>query len=398
MKLHKLTFLSSIISLASFQATASDFVRQTDFDSPDDHTDIYVQGPEFGAEKSGSIGVNDILPVGSKGAKFELYAVDLETGTLIHEPLDSKLVGLKIPKAEITLSSQDLYNDGVIRTRADEPYYAKVEVSDLSEVETDPESAKKVYIERLFAEYTDDDRLPINGDSGFSLINTAAFDSASFEPANGYMKANGYIEGTFTTAMEEPSESEFFKQKGEELVRVYAQPSEDSPWEVVAEKKVQIWPVATAAVTAVLESGQNLPIQTLPITSLESDLDPAQFPTVSTIPTFTIELSDLYPTSSTYAVIYRIDGTSAARSDISQDILANEVSSLNFNTVTPQGGTITISPNNWDPNEMVKGYYIMEVRTVTPFNGGLPENLSPVGFKFQPTVTIKATGSLTTAE
>lgn len=395
-----LTLLSSgILASSSLYAnTTGDFIRQHDY-LHNTTKDIYINGPETGSEKTGTLGVNSVLPVGKGGAKFELFAVDLQTGQLIPEPLDSKLVGL-FADAKITIESGDPYEkDGVHRTRADMSFYYSVEGLNLSNDPADPEYLKSIYAERLYGEYTSEDRLPFNKERGYTVVNGKGWDSNSYQPAATYLYENKPITESRHkwTGIPNPSDTEDFKQRGEETIRAYAQPADGSNWEVIGEKKIQIWPVVSSAGYLDLANGNR---QALPE---EQDIyNSDEIPVFSSMPSFTYVLEDLYPTSNTYMVVHRVNESNSQLPAIEENLLneddRHDNTTILINTVTPQNKTFFVPESEWVESEIKPGRYRIQARTITPFNTEESEVILTFDYYYQPTTTINVNGKFTTSE
>lgn len=249
---------------------ADDFVIQTDLETGlTQH--IYVTGLDSVGEKSGT--VDSALPVGPAGSLFRLYGVGLAPDTKLYL-LDETVVGSFLPKATVTISSEDPYAV-VPRTRADRKFNASLTFESLLADPDAPEAARKVYVERLVVEYPEgDDRIPENRQERL----LEAF----------YVTKNGTMNARFNTSLACTSP---FKQRGEEYLRVYALPDQDIGWTLLDEKKIQIWPCADA--------------QLLGRTSASPEPFSLHGKKVSFMPAITMVVNDLYPTSKTYINLYK---------------------------------------------------------------------------------------------
>lgn len=359
--------LLSIASLVLCQSVnaANDYIVQTDLESGLTYY-IYIQGPDTIGEKTGV--VPSSVPIGSKGARFQLYGVGLEPDSQIFL-LSETVVGAFLPGASVAISSEDPYKV-VPRTRADEPFTASMSFSNLS-TSTDPEipeSAKVVYVERLAVEYPEgEDRVSVTGSNTERVLE--AF----------YVTQNGVLERPLTTSL---TSAEAHKQKGEELIRVYALPNQDLGWTIIDEQKIHIWPIADGEIKGVKSDGS--------VFELDGQI-------LNEIPNISMSVSDLYPTSKTFLRIYKGNKVDEAVEiqTISQ-IIADDYNPLSFNTTVPQSAAQFISSAQWEQYAEEDGLYTVEVVTITPFNGGNPERMAYATFTLKRKISVK--GALISAE
>ncbi|BDS04966.1 hypothetical protein NT6N_00060 [Oceaniferula spumae] len=363
MKPHVITSVLAVILCAHSTRAAEDFVIQTDLATGlTQH--IYVEGPDTIGEESGT--VDTALPVGPAGSHFALYGVGLAPDTKLYL-LDQTVVGSFLPKATVKVSTEDPYTV-VARTRSDRKFDVELTFEGLLTDENAPEAARRIYVERLVIEYPEGvDRIPENSQERV----VEAF----------YVTKNGALNAQFNTSLVSSSP---YKQRGEEYIRTYALPDADVGWTLLDEKKVQIWPVADAQLLA----------------NNASALEP--FPlngkTLGYMPSITMVVNDLYPTSKTYLNLYKgpkNDNPSDAQ-QISQNIIAQDYQPVAFNTITPQSATQTIDPDQWNSDDLTDGVYTVEILTVTPFNLGKPERLAHATFTLNRTIEVK--GSLNVSE
>lgn len=353
------------ITCLPFAQAAKDFIVQTDLKSGVTQH-IYVDGPDSVGEKNGRVPA--AMEVGESGARFQMYGVGLEPDNKLYL-LAETVVGAFMPQVQITTWSEDQYQ-AVTRTRADEIFNSKMLFANLSTDPTAPDSSRRVYVERLVAEYPEDDaRLPIDGSTNMRVVEAY------------YVKDNGELSAQLETSLQ----SEFaYKQKGEELIRVYALPDQNLGWTVIDEKKIQVWPIADGEIQGVLTGS------TTPIT-----LDGA---TLNEVPAIRMQVSDLYPTSQTYLQIYKgaKSDTAAGIQELPGKITANDYEPVAFNTTVPQSATQVISAEQWSEYAKDDGVYTVEIVTRTPFNGGKPERLAYATFELKR--SIKLTGDIYSAE
>jgi hypothetical protein len=131
----------------------------------------------------------------------------------------------------------------------------------------------------------------------------------------------------------------------------------------LASAEVVVWPVASAALIGI-ESGQRY----------------FGFPkTNNNI------ITNAYPTSTTYAQIYKGQESLGTVGIVIPD------STREFDTDTPQNATISsLELESLSEQLPDDGIYTVEVLTVTPFNGGAPERLAHVSFEVHRTITMNA--------
>jgi hypothetical protein len=106
------------------------------------------------------------------------------------------------------------------------------------------------------------------------------------------------------------------------------------------------------------------------------------------LPNLTINLTDLYPDSTTSVQIYK--GNQALGTEGAQI----EGSRISFNSIVPQNAQILV--RNWDSYAVDDGVYTVEVITLTPFDNRAPERLAWLTFSVDRTISMK--GSATTSE
>lgn len=353
------TLFNTLLATAALNMNAhaaADFIIQTDIETGlTQH--IYVHGPDSIGEKSGT--EHAAFGIGPSGSQFKLYGIGLEPDTNLYL-LDETIAGSFLPKAVVSITSDDPYNV-VPRMRADQSFRAKLTFSKLLNTPEAPESARRVYVERIAAEYPEgSDRAP--ADRTERVIE--AF----------YVDKNGELEGTFSTSLYSPIP---YKQKGEEFVRVYALPDSNLGWTLLDEKKVQVWPIADGEITGSAQTTDKFTLHDK---------------TFTYVPKLHMSVKDLYPTSKTYLNVYKgqkNDNPTNAQ-QISSQILANDYEPVAFNTIVPQSANQTIEPEIWQDFATEDGQYTVEILTETPFNQGNPQRIVYATFNLKRTIQINA--------
>lgn len=316
--------LTLLLGFAASTAQASDwvnFIRQTQVDSG-----VIWDMPVAPTGDSASR-----LSLEEGGALFQLWTIEQETTK--DYLLDQRLVGTYLPSAEITIETGDPYPH-VHRTRADQPFTVHIEVGGLLSGANLPEASQQVLLEHHLAAY--------NG--GTSIIDPRI--AVSGTPASqGLLRSNGVHSLNFQSSSLPASDPT--RAVGEEHFVVHALPDASIPQTQIATNFVQIWPVARGAITG-LSAGDV--VRGKP-------------------PTITLDLRDLYPSSTTYLQIYRGSaslGTTGQTVEGSVLVLDQSSSADRVLPITEWGALIEED-----------GTHTLELVTITPFG---TERLSYVEF------------------
>ncbi|MFK7910278.1 MAG: hypothetical protein AB8F34_06705 [Akkermansiaceae bacterium] len=344
----KLSLLTgSIITGASLASAAVDFIEQVDLETGLVYQ-VYVDGPEEPGSKNGT--QLSPMPVGNLGSTYALYAKGLDPDDTIYL-LDEKYVAAYTPEATITVSSEDPH--ATPRTRADEPFTVDVKVEGLLTPGVGvPEAALNVYFQQASLNYDQDlDRAPTDGTAQEVLTDDF------------FIVENTDIQRTGMTKL---TSDVFFKERGEEIFRAFALPDANLDWLQIASARIQVWPIADVAIEG-MSPGAKI---------------------TRSLPDLTINLTDLYPDSTTTVQIYK--GTQA----LGTTGTLVEGSRVAHNSIVPQDSQILV--RNWDRYAADDGTYTLEVITVTPFDNRAPERLAWLTFEVDR--TIKVNGSATTSE
>lgn len=259
--------------------------------------------------------------VGPLGSTFELWTTHSTTG--VATELDSKFVSAYTPSATISIVTGDT-NATEPRTRVDKGFTVNMTVSGLLAPGTDiPEAATKVEFDHTLANYPE-------GQHGFG--NTAA----RWTSQNSYdITQNGTTQLTYSVS--NLTGTDLTKVEGEEVFNISSYADGIFPAETLDEKKVVIWPMASAEIKGI-ETGQSYSI----------------------LPPITVELTDLYPDSTTFVRVYQGD----ASSDPANAVNVNSASVV-IDDATPQDRTMTLSA--LDSYMASAGTWTVEVLHTTPW-------------------------------
>lgn len=299
------------------------------------------------------------LPIGKSGAVFELYARGTAWDNNIYL-LDTKVVGAYSPKATINIVSEDDYARGdttgssfVKRTRADRPFNVNIEVQGLVDG-SNVLSLQSVYL-GVFGKNFDA--------KTYSSINQPQYLIEEFNLKNG-----SYNIGPIYHQLTSPAISQ---GNGEECFTIVRFASYDVPDTIIAQPKIEIWPVASASIDG--------------ISSKQVFID--------RIPPLVVDLNNLYPDSYTYAQIYKgnqVLGTAGkiiANTELKFGAHYGFDDAENIATNVPQSLTLTINDlSNYASSDDV---YTLEIITHTPFFDRAAERLFYVTFEVDRTITTR---------
>jgi hypothetical protein len=295
------------------------------------------------------------LAINPGGARFELWTVS--NSPLVNYLLDTAYVGTYVPVASVVIRSEDPYPT-LRRTRADRPFYVDIEVAGLLSGASDPVASKSVKLLRHVQSYG------VKG-TGINLDRTQAtlLSQAS-------INVNGTQ--TLTYALNSVPGGDRSKVRGEERFSMFS--LEDNrtgtdgvsylvPETQISSQFIQIWPVADASISGI---SQNQLFR-------------------FAMPMLTLTLNDLYPSSSTYAQVYKGNPILGTVGTVVPG------SSLVINDSLPQDRVLTL--NNYDSIFGSDGRWTMELLTSTPF--GI-DRLAYVSFDIDRTLQVN--GTFTTIE
>ncbi len=281
------------------------------------------------------------LGVQETGALFQLWTIRQSDAKDFL--LDQTLVGTFLPHATIDIETGDPFPHRR-RTRADQPFTVKIDVSGLLSGPNIPDAAKQVLVEHHLAPYTD-------AQTSIELADAIGGDPTD----SGMIAQNGEtkLEYTFTSL---PS-TDPTKAHGEEHFVVHALPDQDIGQTQLATDFVEVWPVATASIDGIVP-GETVRFST---------------------PQLQLTYEDLYPSSYTYLQIYKGApslGTTGAKVIKSERALDQD-DSMN----------LVLRIDNWLKALESDGQHTMEIITETPFGR---ERLAYLSFNVDREISINA--------
>ncbi len=220
---------------------------------------------------------SSVLALESAGSLFQLWTINQTT--VKDYLLDQKLVGAYLPKADIKITTPDSFQ-GIPWTRIDKPFSVEITVSDLRSGIGLPEAATKVLQERHIQTYP----------AGTPSLSPTAVTSTTPVSA-GYITVNGKT--TFTnlySQLKPNAPGDATTASGEEHFVVHALPDGSITQTQIASAYLKVWPIASGKISGI-KTG---------------DVIRTSAPEVELI------LTDLYPRSDTYFVLYQGSGINAA--------------------------------------------------------------------------------------
>ncbi len=252
------------LAMATPQALGQDsgytnFIRQTLLEtSPPLYWDMSV--PDDGERLS-------LVPIDLAGSRYELWTV--KTGSLPQSHLlDTAYVSAYAPVATMTIRTEDPYTGPIPRTRADRPFHVDIEVQGLLNGLLDPPESKSVRLLRHVQSYGNTDGSNI--DRSQAILHSQAV-----------LDRNGTTTLSYEmTSIPGPNRLQI---RGEERFSVFTRNSDGSNDQQLVSRYLQIWPVPSASISGVSE-GLTVKFK---------------------VPTLTVSVDDLYPTSYTYTQIYK---------------------------------------------------------------------------------------------
>lgn len=345
MKTSSLATTITLISATLLPAQGENFIRQIQT--------LNGQSIVFDIQAPSDKGQVTSRPLASEFSIFQLYTTirstvnGRDTSTL--KKLDEKTIGTFVPTASFTFKSEDPHSPP--RTRADRPYGLTISVSGLLTTPTAPPYSQKIEISRSYKVYDPTTFAPFADNS----------QQGEYTDSFSFSQNGSFTDDAISARL--PSELPT-KASGEETFTVRLDPSALPNTSALATSTIQIWPVANAGIVG-LEEGKKY----------------GKIP-----PATTLVLDNLYPTSTTYAQIYkgpRALGTIGT-------VIPSSVVSYGQGTQVPQKALLALSDEDIAKALDEDGTYTMEILTVTPFNGGAPELMTDVTFEIDQSLSIRA--------
>lgn len=286
------------------------------------------------------------LSIDPGGARFELWTV--KASPLTSYLLDSRYVGTYVPLAQVAIRTEDPYTI-IPRTRADRPFYVDISISGLLSDAGAPAASKSIKFLHHVQSYG-------AAGNGIGLDRSlATLDSQVMMDQNGTQ--------TLSYAVNSVPGANRAKIRGEERFSFFSLADYQAAESQLASSFVQIWPVADGSLAGIAANQM------------------IRF----SLPAVTVTLNDLYPSSHTYAQVYK----GAPRLGVTGTIVPG--SSLLINDAVPVSRVLTLT--NYDGVFDEDGQWTMELVTETPF--GL-ERMHYVTFHLDRTIQMNS--SVTTVE
>lgn len=355
------------------------WVTEKDLEHPDVEVDVYLQSDLGGP-------YTPTLPVSSKGNVYQLWAL----GTAWDKNeylLDTKTITAYSPSASFAIETGDPYYRGdlnspnfVRRTRADEPYTMTVTISGVVEDPAAAAEEKSVEVDALGMDYYTDtySGLAVPDDPDTPTINEERPAKAAYSLDNDVLTGNNTWKYGFDTPLYPVLDSPADKTKsvGEIKFTVTRYAADGIPATIIAEPKIEVWPVASASFVGVVEN------QVF----------------IDAIPELVFTYKDLYPDSKTYVQIYSGEGKTGTQGTIVETTERKYGShynpSLTDHATVPQNVSIAVSGlSSYTPKD---GFYTMEIITETPFHNRAQILLKRVTFEVDRVISSR--GKLSTAE
>jgi hypothetical protein len=294
------------------------------------------------------------LPIEKNGARFQLWTFKSSSLSGITEYLlGSSYVASYIPTAILTVYSDDTTSI-VPRTQVGRNFYVRLVCDGLLKGATDPEASKSVNFQHHVQSYG------VGGD-GVNIDRTQA---TIFKEIS--ITENGTQNLTYTfTAIPGAVPA---KIRGEERFTIRSLPDERDDYRVesliIDSSYIQIWPVSDGSISGLADN------QVVRYSA----------------PQLTITMNDLYPSSTTYAQVYK----GAPQLGVEGTILPG--SSLIINDSVPNSRVLILK--GYEEAFTEDGVWTMELLTKTPFG---TDRLDYVSFTLDRTMKIKNT-SINTIE
>ena len=305
------------------------------------------------------------MPVSESGSLYELFARGTAWDSNIYL-LDTKIIGTYNPQTSITITSEDDYVRGdpagttfVKRTRADRPFSVNIQVQGLVDGSSDI-AERCVYLGVQGKNYDPET---------YSSLNQPQY---LIEESN--LENGTYTFGPLYHQLTSPTVS---SGNGEQSFTIVRYASYQVPDTVIAQPKVEIWPVASASVS-LITAGQVF---------------------IDRIPSLVVTLSHLYPDSRTYVQVYKGNqalgtaGTLVNGTELRFGTYYNP-DQTEGSTNVPQ--SLTVSVDDLSNYASEDGLYTLEVITHTPFFGRTAERLYHITFEVDRVITSR--GQISTLE
>ena len=336
MKAHLVATLGFLAVLpdAGAQSSYTNFIRQTILGTtPAVYWDVSV-APS--GERLSLMGITET------GSRYELWTVK-SGATPTSFLLDSAYVSSYAPTATIDILTEDSEWTGPVpRTRADRPFSVDIKVNGLLNGPLDPAGSKSVRLLRHVQSYGSTNGENIDR-SQATLFSQAVIDK------------NGIL--TLDYPLTSIPGADRLRVRGEERFSVFTRNDDGSNDQQLVSRYVQIWPVATAAISGI-DPGQTVRFEA---------------------PQLVVTVNDLYPSSYTYTQIYK---GAPALGTVGKLIPSAQ---LQIDQATPES-RVWIS-DNYDSLIDEDGQWTIEVITETPFGA---ERMAHITFHVDRTLEVNS--------
>jgi len=177
-----------------------------------------------------------VLGIDTTGSQFELWTVKNDTLEEFH--LATRYVGAYVPKADIVIHSGDPYqSEGVVRTRADQPFTVVTTVSNLLSEPEAPDAAKQVtYLHHKQAYGTEGE----TNDPSQAILHA----QKTLHENRDY---TDYREITVIPG------GDRLKVWGEERFSVYSLPDGEAPAAELVSKTIKVYPISSGLISGLPE-------------------------------------------------------------------------------------------------------------------------------------------------
>ncbi|MCP5538327.1 MAG: hypothetical protein H7A51_19100 [Akkermansiaceae bacterium] len=281
--------------------------------------------------------------------RYSLYTIKNEDNTPYF--LDEKTVSSYHPQSTIKITSGDPY-EAIPRTRVDKPFTVEYVVTGLVTDDDDVQDAAKSVVF--------DHRHTVYDAGGTEVPENATWEVHDHDAvtANGTHRiANIYTQIQSTNLPD---------ARGEEIFSIYSNPD----WGIapdaslLATKRVQIWPIAKGS-----------------ISGIDPTIEYAKIPNV------TVDLTDLYPSSTTYLRVYK-----GAPNANPAEVLNINTSYVSINDAIPVDRNYVLE--ELDSKVPEDGTYTVELIHETPWGADLLDQTYPLKIKR----SIKINGNVNSSE
>ncbi len=303
--------------------------------------------------------------VNEGGSLFELFARGTAWDSNIYL-LDTKIIGTYNPETSISITSEDDYVRGdpasttfVKRTRADRPFSVNIQVQGLVAGSTTL-AENSVY-------------LAVHG-KNYDPLTYSSLNQSQYLIEESNLENGTHTIGPIYHQLTSPTMS---SGNGEQSFTIVRYASYQVPDTILAQPKVEIWPVASASVSNIT-AGQVF---------------------IDRIPSLVVALNHLYPDSRTYVQIYKGNqmlGTAGTLVNGTELRFGRHYNPEQTESSTNVPQSLSVSIDDLSNYASEDGTYTLEVITHTPFFGRAAERLYHITFEVDRVITSR--GQISTME